>query len=80
MARASDRVLTVEIVDDGSGRRSGSMGSGRGLRNMKARAEALGAEIRFESGAPGYRVLLRVPVPAPAPPSASATGSTPVSA
>lgn len=34
---------------------------GRAMRDMKARADALGAELRFEPADPGRHVLLLIP-------------------
>lgn len=36
---------------------------GRGILNMRARAETLEAEFSVEAGNPGTRILLRVPIP-----------------
>lgn len=53
----------VEIRDNGRGFRSDVVGEGRGIRNMKSRAKALGAELRFDSDESGSRIELRVPIP-----------------
>jgi PAS domain S-box-containing protein len=63
VADVRDAVLFIEIQDDGRGFRPDAAGGGRGIRNMKSRAEALGAELRFDSGDSGTRVELRVPIP-----------------
>jgi two-component system sensor histidine kinase UhpB len=60
---ASDAELFIEIRDDGGGSRPDAAGGGRGIGNMKSRAKALGAELRFDSENSGTRVELRVPAP-----------------
>jgi signal transduction histidine kinase len=55
---------TIEITlsDDGPGFNSSSAGgSGRGLANMRRRAEAIGAKLSIESSATGARVALTLP-------------------
>jgi glucose-6-phosphate-specific signal transduction histidine kinase len=52
----TDRVV-LTVADDGTGM-SGASGGGRGLANMRARAEALGGELRVEGSADGVRVVL----------------------
>jgi signal transduction histidine kinase len=60
---ASDDELFIEIRDDGGGSRPDAAGGGRGIGNMKSRAKALGAELRFDSENSGTCVELRVPAP-----------------
>lgn len=58
--------LVLQIHDDGNGmsRHSGTApGGGRGLPNMQARAEAIGAQLTLESDAQGTRLSLTLPVP-----------------
>ena len=56
--------LLVEVRDDGCGwSHPAGHSSGRGVRNMRTRAEALGAKLKIESGASGTSVLVRVPMP-----------------
>jgi signal transduction histidine kinase len=55
--------LWLEIRDDGGGSPDASGGGGRGIRNMKTRAAAIGAELTVEEGEPGTRVRLRLPLP-----------------
>ncbi len=54
--------LEISVRDDGEGIVDGSRRSGRGLANMRRRAEALGAELRVEGASPGTRVTLRLPL------------------
>jgi signal transduction histidine kinase len=59
---ATAQIVAIEIVDDGVGSDPDSTGKGRGIRNMKARAQALGADLRFENRESGYAVRLLMPV------------------
>jgi two-component system, NarL family, sensor histidine kinase DevS len=56
--------LTLAIEDDGSGfDPEGTLGGGRGLRNLRARAEAIGGRLDIESRSErGTTVRLRVPL------------------
>jgi signal transduction histidine kinase len=54
--------LSIEIHDDGRGPPRQTGGGGRGLRNMKARAEALGGDFALETGDPGARIRVRIPI------------------
>ncbi|GAA3958738.1 tetratricopeptide repeat-containing sensor histidine kinase [Hymenobacter antarcticus] len=58
--------LVLEIVDDGAGPTSGPDGhtrrSGHGLRNIQARAQALGGAA-ISGGTAGFRVCVVVPLP-----------------
>src|SRR5690606_34827795 len=62
----------VEIADDGKGFAAGApeealrAGGGRGLGNMRRRAEAIGAQLSLTSGPGGTTVRLRLPCAAPA--------------
>ncbi|MBJ6110802.1 tetratricopeptide repeat protein [Hymenobacter sp. BT523] len=65
--RTAGQRLTLAIADDGPPSATGSgRASGHGLRNMQARAEALGGTCRTGFGAvpgqPGFGVLVEVPV------------------
>jgi signal transduction histidine kinase len=58
-----ERVLTVEVTDDGGGVGSSGPGTGHGILGMRERAELYGGVL--ETGAlpdGGFRVRLRVPV------------------
>ena len=63
-----DNAIRVTLADDGVGfvpdGAAGSPGEGRGLSNMRRRAEQMGGEIRIRS-APGQgtRLVLTLPVP-----------------
>jgi signal transduction histidine kinase len=57
--------LAIEITDNGVGSSPDATVGGHGIRNMKARAEALGAELRFEIGESGRSVLLLIPISTP---------------
>src|SRR5690606_7660639 len=66
--------VVIEIADDGAGfapeaagAAGRAAGGGRGLGNMRRRAEAIGAQLAIESGPAGTCVRLRLPAaPAPA--------------
>jgi PAS domain S-box-containing protein len=60
---AAGPALSVEIHDDGCGFAMDAVSGGRGILHMKARAEALDAELRFDPGDPGTRIEMRVPIP-----------------
>jgi signal transduction histidine kinase len=60
----SDGMLTVQVIDDGTG--IGDGGRRSGLRNLAARAEKLGGALRLEpadpgAATPGTRLEWRVP-------------------
>jgi signal transduction histidine kinase len=54
--------IRIEIRDDGVGMNTDSSNQGRGTKNMRARADALGAELRIDRMDPGRRIRLIVPV------------------
>ena len=61
--------LTLEVHDDGTGMTTETGAhdrGGRGLRNMGTRAEAIGAQLAFESNMQGTRLRLLLRVQAPA--------------
>lgn len=58
-----DRLLEIEVADDGKGLPPELAGSGHGLRNMRRRAERLGAELKIDSGAKGTVLHLAFPLP-----------------
>jgi signal transduction histidine kinase len=55
----------IEIVIEDDGRGIDGAPPGRGLRHMRARAEALGGSLHATGGRPGTRVTLHVPRQAP---------------
>ena len=61
IADSDAQTVAIEIRDDGIGLMSMKAAEGRAMRNMKARADALGAELRFEPADPGRHVLLLIP-------------------
>jgi signal transduction histidine kinase len=52
--------IFIEVHDDGCG--LGETAKGRGLYNMRQRADAIGAEFSVEAIAPGTRVTLWIPL------------------
>ena len=60
---AKGDVLSIEIRDDGRGFLPDAVSGGRGITNMRSRAEVLDAELRFDSKESGTRIELRVPIP-----------------
>jgi PAS domain S-box-containing protein len=62
---ARGEMLLIEIRDNGSGFLPDSVQGGRGIQHMMSRANALGAELRFERENPGTLVELRVALPRP---------------
>jgi signal transduction histidine kinase len=61
-----DETISITIENDGHDCDVSRWGSGRGTRNMKARAELLGGEIGWERRAPGgCRILWRFPLHLP---------------
>lgn len=62
LLRQHEDSLELEIVDDGGGSMPSANGSGRGVQNMRARAQRLGGCFEFKSGDDGTRVFVRVPV------------------
>jgi signal transduction histidine kinase len=59
-ARLAADAIEVQLKDDGVGFDPAAAARGNGLRNMQWRAQALGAEMRFEHGA-GTTLTLRLP-------------------
>ena len=55
--------LSVSIRDDGCGLLQRGSSNGRGLQNMRRRAEDLGAVLRIGDASPGTRVDLTLPFP-----------------
>jgi signal transduction histidine kinase len=69
-AESGEECLELTVEDDGSGLPE-SPQPGRGLKNMRARAEGLGGTLEFERLGPGTRVRLRLPPNRPQSPSSS---------
>ncbi len=61
-ADASAQSIAIEISDNGIGEAAGGTLGGHGTLNMNARAQALGGELRLESGDSGRTVRLLIPV------------------
>jgi signal transduction histidine kinase len=57
------RELHVSIHDDGRGLEAPVPSGGRGIKNMKSRAEELGAVLKIEGTPSGTRIDLTIPVP-----------------
>ena len=58
-----DGRLLLGITDDGTGfDPEAAIGNGLGLTTMKERADAIGGQLRFDSGRGGTRVEVNVPV------------------
>jgi signal transduction histidine kinase len=51
----------LSVSDDGRGLGEGFRDGGRGVSNIRMRAGAIGASIRFEDCHPGTRVQFRFP-------------------
>ncbi|QHI99664.1 hypothetical protein GT347_17785 [Xylophilus rhododendri] len=63
--RQTGEDLELEVADDGRGKGAHAASehqSGRGIRNMHARARQLGGELYVRSGPGGTRVVLRLPL------------------
>lgn len=59
--QAQDQTLRLAVHDDGQGiDASSSAGSGRGLTNMRLRAESIGAQLVIDSTMAGTRIELRL--------------------
>jgi len=77
IATSQDREgVSVVVEDDGAGfnvgDESASSAAGRGLTNMRRRAELLGGRIEIASGASGTRLTLHLPLDRRAAPRAPA--------
>lgn len=59
LTRAPDGQVEISLADDGRGFDAATVTPGRGLRNMRLRAERIGGALAIESGGEGTRVLLR---------------------
>ena len=56
--------LRLSIRDDGRGPQRRVSSTGRGVQNMRSRAEELGALLWIEDASPGTRIELSIPFPA----------------
>ncbi len=64
-ASGDQRQLRLTVRDNGRGLTPGTAnGSGRGLTNMKQRAQSVGGALYFDSGARGTSVIVTLPLPA----------------
>lgn len=61
-AQADADGIRVVIEDDGRGFSGDGAAAGRGLRNMRRRAEEIGAGIVIEPAAPGTRIVVLLPL------------------
>lgn len=52
--------LVLIVDDDGQGPASGASGLGRGLGNMRQRAESVGGTVEFSASTKGFQVLVRL--------------------
>lgn len=57
LTRVQDRI-EIALVDDGRGFSAASPAPGRGLSNMRVRAQRIGAALSIESGTSGTRIAL----------------------
>ena len=65
IAHVAEQRVTIEVADDGVGFEAGTAQVGRGLENMRERADALGADLEVTSATgEGTTVRLRVPLDA----------------
>ncbi len=72
--------LVLEIADNGVGLQGSPQARGQGLANMRARAQAIGAQLTITAG-PGQGTCVRIALPvAPAAPGAPAMPATPAPA
>ncbi len=61
--RAADRVVRIEVIDDGRGLGGEhARAAGHGLANMRARAARVGARLDIADRNPGVRVSLELPL------------------
>jgi signal transduction histidine kinase len=68
--RRNDNSVTLEIRDDGSGFDPDRLATGRGLGNLRRRAEALGGQVGWaRAGSGGTHAWLRLPLAATIMPS-----------
>ena len=53
--------LRLTVADNGHGPDDSARPAGNGLRNMQARARAVGGTVRYEALAPGFAVVVELP-------------------
>ena len=66
-SRLDDDGIRIIVEDNGSGFDPATPASGRGIRNLRRRAERLGARLGIESSASGTAITLDLHAPAPVP-------------
>jgi signal transduction histidine kinase len=54
--------VVLLVQDDGRGYTGTGRPGGQGLRNMQARAEAVGGTVNYEPQNPGFGVVVRLPL------------------
>ncbi len=59
---ATPAALTLTVADNGRGHDGPSRPGGQGLRNMQARAQAVGGKVRYETGPTGFVVVAALPL------------------
>ena len=64
-ARAAADRIEIEIEDDGRGRTGAESGGGRGIENMRFRAQAVGAQFSIGFRSQGTVVALALPLQKP---------------
>jgi two-component system sensor histidine kinase UhpB len=74
LALKADRILHIEVADNGNGFTTGETASGIGIIGMRERVYALGGTIEFAS-APGQGTEVSIDLPLPAQPSADAVAA-----
>ncbi len=60
-ARAEDETVSIRVTDNGRGFDTSSQGAGRGLKNLRHRAQELGGELRIDSAHSGTTTILILP-------------------
>ena len=60
-AGGADDAVVIAVSDDGRGMDVAGQGRGRGLLNMRSRAQSIGGELHIDDAAPGTRVTLSLP-------------------
>lgn len=60
-AKVGDEAVSISVIDNGRGFDVTDEGAGRGLKNLRHRAQALGGELRIDSSCTGTTTLLVLP-------------------